>query len=219
MNYLAHGFRFTAEPYMLAGTAAPDWLSVIDRKMRLRSKKAAEFVGDADPQLAAFARGVVQHHHDDEWFHQSAAFSELSLQFAVRIRRALPDDEGFRPSFLGHILVELLLDAVLAEEDPRHVDNYYAALTALEPASVQESVNRLATRSSDRIGMLVERFCEERFLYDYGDDARLLVRLNHVMRRVALPLLPESIAELLPAMRSDVHERRYGLLPSKRMHL
>ena len=36
MNYLAHGFRFTDEPYFLAGTAAPDWLSVIDRKMRLR---------------------------------------------------------------------------------------------------------------------------------------------------------------------------------------
>ena len=219
MNYLAHGFRFTDEPYFLAGTAAPDWLSVIDRKMRLRSKTVAEFVGDADPRLAAMARGVVQHHHDDEWFHQTAAFSELSLQFAVTIRRALPDDEGFRPSFLGHILVELLLDASLAEEDPRRVDNYYASLSALEPDSVQESVNRLATRTSDRIGMLIEKFREERFLYDYGDEQRLLVRLNHVMRRVGLPPLPESIAELLPALRHDVRDRRHELLPSERMHL
>src|SRR5262245_35641363 len=33
MNYLAHGWRFVEEPYLLAGTAAPDWMSVIDRKI------------------------------------------------------------------------------------------------------------------------------------------------------------------------------------------
>ncbi len=46
MNYLAHGWRYTDEPYVLAGTAAPDWLSVIDRKIRLRSRTAAEVVAD-----------------------------------------------------------------------------------------------------------------------------------------------------------------------------
>jgi hypothetical protein len=218
MNYLAHGYRFTEEPYFLAGTAAPDWLSVIDRKMRLRSRRAAEFVADADPQLAAVARGVVQHHHDDEWFHQTDAFSELNLAFAVEIRCMLPDDEGFRPSFLGHILVELLLDAVLAEESPDRLDNYYAAIDAIDPLRVQAAINHLATCTSDRIGMLIPRFARERFLADYADDARLLVRLNHVMRRVNLPQLPGEIAELFPAMRRRVRERRVDLLPSERMH-
>ena len=55
MNYLAHGWRFANDPYFLAGTAAPDWLSVIDRKTRLRSRKAAGCVDDADPVLAAVA--------------------------------------------------------------------------------------------------------------------------------------------------------------------
>src|SRR5687768_7360019 len=150
MNYLAHGFRFTDQPYLLAGAAAPDWLSVIDRKMRLRGKRAAEFVGDADPHVAALARGVLQHHRDDEWFHQTAAFNELNLQFAVKIRDALPGDEGFRPSFLGHILVELLLDATLAQEEPQRLADYYAALGRLEPAKVEAIINQLATRTSDR---------------------------------------------------------------------
>jgi hypothetical protein len=219
MNYLAHGYRFTDEPYFLAGTAAPDWLSVIDRKMRLRARRAVEFVADADPQLAALARGVVQHHHDDEWFHQTDAFNELNLAFAVEIRRVLPDDEGFRPTFLGHILVELLLDAVLADEAPVRLDNYYAALDQIDPATVQAAINHLATRTSDRVGMLIPRFNRERFLYDYAQDATLLVRLNHVMRRVNLPLLPGEITDLLPAMRRRVRERREDLLPSERMHL
>lgn len=212
MNYLAHGWRFAGEPYLLAGTAAPDWLSVIDRKVRLRSKRAAEFVEDADPVLAAVARGVVQHHADDAWFHATAAFSGLNLAFAVELREALPGDEGFRPSFLGHILVELLLDSVLAEEEPRRLDDYYAAVAQLDPAATERAISLLATKPTDRIVVLLPRFAAERFLYDYADDGRLLTRLNHVMRRVGLPLLPPEVAALFPAMRRRVRERRGELL-------
>src|SRR3984957_18435669 len=38
MNYFAHGIRFVDRPWFLAGTALPDWLSVIDRRVRLRPK-------------------------------------------------------------------------------------------------------------------------------------------------------------------------------------
>lgn len=217
MNYLTHGFRFTQEPYFLAGTAAPDWLSVVDRKMRLRSKRATEFVADADPLVAALARGIVQHHRDDEWFHQTAVFNELNLQFAVSIRDALPADDGFRPSFLGHILVELLLDSVLTEEQPQRLDDYYAAVAQIDPDAVQAAINRLATRTSDRVALLIGRFCRERFLYDYRDDERLLMRLNHVMSRVGLPQLPAELTALFPTMRQQVRQRRDELLPEERM--
>jgi hypothetical protein len=212
MNYLAHGYRFCQDPYFLAGTAAPDWLSVIDRKMRLRSKTAAQFVDDPDPTLAAMARGIVQHHYDDGWFHQTEAFATLSLTFAVAIRRVLPADDGFRPSFLGHILVELLLDSLLVDETPQRLEDYYQAIAALDPAIVQQVLNRLATRPSDRIATLIPRFHQERFLADYGEDATLLMRLNHVMRRVGLPLLPEQLQELFPELRSQVRRRRHELL-------
>ena len=29
--------------------------------------------------IAAMAQGIVQHHHDDAWFHATPAFNELSL--------------------------------------------------------------------------------------------------------------------------------------------
>jgi hypothetical protein len=222
MNYLAHGWRFAAEPCFLAGTAAPDWLSVINRRVRLRSRRAAKHVADTDPVVAAVARGVVQHHADDAWFHGTRAFNELSLTFAVRLRGALPGDEGFRPSFLGHILVELLLDAALGEEDLRRLDAYYAALAALDAAAIQKAIVRLVSGPLDRaaaaeepscaVQRLIARFLDERFLYDYLDDARLLVRLNHVMRRVGLPALPDQVAELLPEMRAVVRRRRDELL-------
>jgi hypothetical protein len=212
MNYLAHGWRFANEPYFLAGTAAPDWMSVIDRRNRLRSKTAAQFVADPDPQLAAVALGIVQHHHDDGWFHQTAAFSELSLAFAVEVRDRLPGDEGFRPSFLGHILVELLLDACLAEEEPRRLDDYYAALAELDPAATERAISQLAMQPTTRVAVLVPRLIAERFLYDYLEDGKLLTRLTHVMRRVGLPQLPLDLVELFPAMRDRVRQRKTDLL-------
>jgi hypothetical protein len=214
MNYLAHGWRFAKQPYVLAGTAVPDWLSVVDRKMRARGKTAALYVEDADENLASLARGIVQHHHDDAWFHQTTAFNELSLAFTTQIRDVLPTDDGFRPSFLGHILVELLLDSTLSEEEPARLDNYYAALSHSDPVFLQTAINRLSTRQSEKIVYLVTRFLQERFLYDYLEDGKLLVRLNHVMRRVGLPQLPGDLKMLFPAMRDTVRSRRHELLPT-----
>lgn len=213
MNYLAHARHFVHDPYFLAGTAAPDWLSVIDRRMRLRSKTVGLHVDDADPLRAAFARGVMQHHADDDWFHQQRAFVELSLQFTLQIRDLLAPDDGFRPSFVGHILVELLLDACLDEDDPQLLPSYYAALARLDPAVVQHLINSLATKQSALIADFLPRFRAERFLADYRDDARLLYRLNQVMRRAKLPPLPDSFVQLLPAARRAVRESMDQLLP------
>jgi hypothetical protein len=212
MNYFAHGRRFVSDPYFLAGTAVPDWLSVIDRKVRARSKNAARFVDHPDTVVSAVARGVVQHHHDDGWFHGTRAFAELSLAFTVAVRDLLPADDGLRPSFVGHILVELLLDAHLAAEAPGLLDRYYQALESLEPAQIEQAVNLFATRPTDRLAVLIPRFSAERFLYDYAEDGKLLTRLNHVMRRVKLAPLPESLLGLFPAARRQVAERRDELL-------
>lgn len=212
MNYFAHGRLFIDDPYFLAGTAVPDWLNVVDRKMRVRSKSAAPFADDDCPAVSALARGIVRHHHDDDWFHQTRAFAELSLQFTLEIRDLLADEAGFRPSFLGHILVELLLDAELTIDDQAALDEYYRALSQVDVHLVETAVNKMATRSSHGLSDFIPRFCHERFLCDYADDGKLLWRLNQVMRRVGLPQLPDAFLNLLPSARERVAERRGELL-------
>jgi hypothetical protein len=212
VNYFAHGREFLDSPYFLAGTAVPDWLNVVDRRMRVRGKTAARFVDHPDPRQAALAAGVVQHHEDDRWFHQTRAFVEMCARFSQQLRELLDDHGGFRPSFLGHILVELLLDAELIRDDPARVDTYYEVLGQTDPEFLGEGVNLMATRTSDRLAPLILLFCRERFLYDYGEDASLLRRLNHVMRRVELPQLPETLVEFFPGARQEVSRRRRELL-------
>ncbi len=213
MNYFAHGRRFVDYPYFVAGASLPDWLNVINRRVKARSRRAEAHINDGNPLTAAIARGVVQHHHDDAWFHQTQAFAELNLAFTVAFRDALPEeDAGFRPSFLGHIVVELLLDDLLAQQQPGGLDAYYAALESIDAAAFAAAVQPLLTRPLPGLDLLVPRFSAERFLYDYADDAKLLYRLNQVMKRVKLPQLPASLTEVFPALRQQVQQRWDELL-------
>ena len=59
MNYFAHALPFLDRPYFMAGTSVPDWLTVVDRKVRVRSRHIEPFLGDADGQLAEVAGGSL----------------------------------------------------------------------------------------------------------------------------------------------------------------
>lgn len=97
-------------------------------------------------------------------------------------------------------------------ERPAVLDTYYQALAEVDPNRVQQAVNRMATKETDRFPIFLPRFLAERFLYDYAEDGKLLTRLNRVLRRVGLPLLPPEFAELLGPLRVSVRERQAALL-------
>lgn len=197
MNYFAHGISFLDRPYVLAGTAVPDWLSVADRKVRLRPRRVEPFLDDGDPIRADVAAGVARHHADDDWFHRTPAFYDVSGVMTRRIRAVLGTDDGFRCSFLGHVITELLIDAVLIARHPERLDAYYSVLESLDPAAVQAAVNAMAKRPTQRLATFIELFVREEFLRDYLDEGRLLYRLNQVMRRVRLKPLPEELLDVL----------------------
>lgn len=201
MNYLAHALAVLDDPYEVAGAAVPDWLALTRPRLRCRSRHARPWVEADDPVVAAVARGVVRHHADDDWFHQTPAFGDVSLELARRIRRVTADADGMRPSFLGHVLLELLLDATLAEARPERLHRYYEALDEVDSGRVACVVGAMSGCDAAQLAAIIERFVALRFLFDYADDERLLVRLNQVMRRVRLPELPAAFTDVLPEAR------------------
>jgi hypothetical protein len=212
MNYLAHGIAALEDPYQTAGVAVPDWLGHTRPRLRCRSRHAAPLVEADDLVVATVARGVCRHHAEDGWFHATPAFGELSIDFSRRIRHATSDADDMRPSFLGHILVELLLDAELMEQDPTCADRYYAALAEVDAAVVADAIGGMIDTDASPLARIIDRFREMRFLYDYLDDAQLTFRLNQVMRRVNLCELPASFAVVLPPARRLVHRHADALL-------
>lgn len=212
MNYLAHAYQYLDQPYFAAGTALPDWMSVIDRKNRARRQYAEPVVEHSDPEIAAFARGCLQHHADDFWFHQCESFVELSTRFAVEIRELLEPGLGHQAGFVGHIVVELLLDAILCERDSALLDRYYDLLSTVNADKLQLAANEICRKPVTRLTILLPRFIDERFLDDYADDRLLQMRLNGVMKRIGLPLLPETLCNWLTTARPRVRDAADSLL-------
>ncbi len=216
MNYFAHALPFLDDPYFAVGTAVPDMLTVVDRGLKVRSKHARAFLDDADSITAAVAGGVYQHLQDDHLFHKTAAFAETSLALTLTFRDALGDKTGLRPRFLGHLMTELLLDAAIIEEDPRQLERYYVVMESVDAGAVQEAVNRMARRPTERLSPMISGVCHQRFLWDYLNDAKLTVRVNQIMRRVGLDPVPASFEQLLGEARRLVPRRKKELLHGTR---
>ncbi|HID20958.1 MAG TPA: hypothetical protein EYP14_00960 [Planctomycetaceae bacterium] len=215
MNYFAHGLRFLKDPHFLAGTAVPDWLAVVDRRVRLRPRRVAPFAETPRSVIGQVAAGVLQHTRDDLWFHRTRGFAETTSLVTSLFRRQLDGDPRYRTGFLGHISTELLLDAVLIERWPELLDRYYAVLGDVDPEAVQRAVNRMARGATSRLASFIPLFLKEQILRDYAESRRLLFRLNQVMRRIKLEPLPASIEEVLADAREVVRERVADLLPAE----
>ncbi|MEZ6048000.1 MAG: hypothetical protein R3C11_20970 [Planctomycetaceae bacterium] len=161
----------------------------------------------------------MQHLEDDDWFHQTITFYDLSGKLSLMFRELKPPSERFYPGFLGHIVTEMLLDAVLIEKYPGKIEQYYAALDEIQPEKIEEAVNLMGTARTDRLAPLIPRFSSERFLVDYLDPAKMLFRLNQVMRRVKLASLPDETTDLLIDMKWMIEQNWRGLLPEERFVL
>jgi len=136
----------------------------------------------------------------------------LSLGLSASARDLLGEEPGFRAAFLGHLLVEVLLDASLIAEETARLEAYYRTIDSVDPRVVEEAVNRMAPRKTTRLALMISRFSEARILWDYLEDAKLLKRLNQVMHRAKLAQLPDRFVDLLPEARRRVDDRKAELL-------
>ena len=214
MNYFAHGIRFLDRPYFMAGTAVPDWLSVVDRRVRMRTKRIEPLLDQWEPGSpeSEVAHGILQHLSDDDWFHTTVGFSAVTNRMTALFRETLPGD-SFLNGFLGHIVTELLIDAELSHRHPGHLDGYYQAMEEIDPHVVQVVVNDCGRESTSLLARFIPLFIAEGFLHDYAESPKLLRRLNQVMRRVKLEQLPESVLTVLDAGRDLVANQLPDLLP------
>ena len=212
MNFLAHGFRHAHEPWLLAGTALPDWVRVLARRARAPAEVAAARVSDSDPRIASLARGVVTHHADDRRFHGSASFTETRRAVSAELRSVLLESDGHRPWFVAHLVVEVQLDAAIEAEWPGSVDAYYASLGRLDSDEVERTAAELVPSGTAGLARLVRGFLSERFLGEYADSAAVVRRLDRVVRRALQPGLPAAMADVLDRTRAMVAARRIELL-------
>ncbi len=220
MNYFAHAIRFLDRPHFMAGTAVPDWLSVVDRRVRMRTKRIEPLLSQwpAGSPESEVALGILQHLADDDWFHTTLGFHAVTGRLTAMFREALAG-ESFLNGFLGHIVTELLIDAELSERHPQALAEYYRSLQQVDPHVVQRVVNTCGRETTDVLATFVPLFIAEGFLHDYRDSTKLLRRLNQVMKRVQLEPLPLATIPVLEAGRELIGAHLDELLPPDRFPL
>ena len=147
-----------------------------------------------------------------------AAFAYLARTLARRAEREVTallrrhHPELRRATFLGHILVEILMDAWLMRRDPTLADRYYAALDELALEPLVGWLNAWATEPADRLTSWIEGFRRIQFLRTYSDDGEVVARLEAVARRVRLPALPPGVHRAVHAARLWIEPRAPALL-------
>ena len=215
VNYLAHSLPFVFDddpltPWRVAGTSLPDWLRVIDKQARLRPEVLAH-APTHDPRYLAMSVGARRHHDDDLRFHADANFDALSRAVAADIRLRFP---GQRASALGHVLVEMLLDAVLLQQHPQLLIRFYQHVDALDDAVVAAYARETTKRPIALAEMFLRRFRSSRFLALYATDEGLCDCLRGVWRRAGIGDLPPDFVDVVSAARASIAPLAASVLPA-----
>jgi hypothetical protein len=212
MNFLAHGYCWLDRPYFLAGTAVPDWLVVADRSLRLRWDCVEAHCAETDGAAGELLQGMLQHLRDDLRFHSNSAFIRVSRRLTRQVVKVLGEKETFLSAFLGHLVIELLLDAAVAREDFSRISRYYHALAAVSPELIESVVSNICGRPTDRLAPMIRRFLGAQVLWDYLDDGALMNRVNQILGRVGISPVGEEFLRVLPEARLWVEAERDRLL-------
>lgn len=186
MNFLSHAFRFLDQPIFALGTQIPDLMNVVDRKARPRRKLAEKWINSSDELTKMLALGIVQHHIDDQDFHNNTLFHKLNTQVSDYFRQQCPDPKGMRSWFSAHIIIEMLLDTAISNWKPDYRDHLYKIFHQHDSSSIGKVVSDIVEKPLPRFEKMYGMFLSERFLYDYDSDEGILLRLNQVIKRVGL---------------------------------
>ena len=203
MNYLAHSLPFVfvddaLTPWRVAGTSLPDWLRVVDKRARLRPEVLLRAPRD-DARCQALIEGAQRHHDDDQHFHADAAFDALSHDVGAEVRARFP---ALRGSVIGHVLVEMLLDAALMQQRPTLLQRYYACVDVVDDAVVCAFVRAATGRPIEQAELFLQRFRTSRFLSLYATDDGLLDCLRGVWRRGGFGPLPDGLIDVVALTRA-----------------
>lgn len=217
MNSFSHALPFLDRPYVAIGSSVPDILAAADRRCRARKKYAEQWIDHADEIVKEVAQGVVYHHEDDAWFHKSAEFNRLNMQFAIEFRDRFENGHSMRPSLIGHIIIEMFLDCFLELKFPGSIETFYQSIAKVDPVKVEAAVNQFASRPTTKIVAAIKFFLKERYVFDYATDAGIRYRMNKVLGRIKLDLMPESTEGWLSGVREIVYQKADQLLEGYRL--
>ena len=88
----------------------------------------------------------------------------------------------------------------------------YSWIAGLDAEKVQDCINHFASQPTTKLAGEIERFQSERYLFDYQKDEGVRYRMNNVLGRLNLDLMPEESIAWLAKKRQQVFKHAEALL-------
>lgn len=182
VNFLSHFYFSQAKdsPYYTLGSILPDLLRMHNSTWRV----TLHIQSDTDePQLNELLKGWQLHLETDRLFHNSDFFQQHSHGLRQHLRTIL-SREPFRPFFLAHISLELLLDHLLIRSNRVDTTRFYAHLEQCEPEILDRFFYAAGIHDYAPFYTFYDNFCEIRYVNDYGKLSSLSYAINQIGKRV-----------------------------------
>ncbi|TAE59623.1 MAG: hypothetical protein EAZ89_02330 [Bacteroidetes bacterium] len=187
MNFISHFYldREQEDSYFFIGVSTPDLVSVFDRNIRVKEHRMPPLPGYT-PESAGFYAGVMRHFQVDKMFHSSPFFTRETGRISAMIQERFRPEELSRVFFVAHVLLELTLDKILIQRDPKLLPDFYRHL---ERASLDNVVS--LTEWITHTGMpgylpFLNRFVRRKTLYQYTDWQSVVYILRRMMQGVGV---------------------------------
>ncbi|MEM9984193.1 MAG: hypothetical protein AAF804_03790 [Bacteroidota bacterium] len=214
MNFIAHYYidRQIEQDLFVAGVCTPDWVSIFNRKVRVKEGRLPSLDGATHslPEQA-FHLGVRRHLEVDGLFHTSSFFKEETGILNRLFEQYLGPDQVPRSFFVAHVLFELVLDKVLIQADPSLLGDYYHHLDSCDLDRLVELTEWVTGASLPGYQAFIRRFITKKYLYQYTDWDHVVYVLRRILERVTITeyafLYQDSFLQLLRSYEKGLADR------------
>jgi acyl carrier protein phosphodiesterase len=198
MNFLAH-FYFDGvdgAPSYNLGLVLPDLMGMVRRGWKLKQSHLQNHV---IPVHKAIASGASAHLQMDDWFHKTDFFIRGRSLVKATLEEAGVTYPPYRPGFLSHVLLELLLDRLIVLHYTSMVSKFYRELAIVSVDWVRSFFESINLTFDDNFPAFFTQFINNQFAFRYAYDTPLLEALNQIAKRVSQPVFKDDQMEDLKA--------------------
>lgn len=182
MNFLSHFYLTQGQPspYYTLGSVLPDLLRIHNSEWKVHLKIQPD---TKSPELNELLRGWHLHVESDRLFHNSPYFHQHTQAIRIQIRTIL-SRKPFRPFFLAHISLELLLDHLLLTAGQVDPELFYSRLEECDPRTLDQFFDHVGIPKHQTFYPFYKNFCQIRYLNDYRKMDNLAYAINQIGKRV-----------------------------------
>lgn len=187
MNFLSHYyFDRNANSYQVLGAVLPDLLKHASNA-RIHPGRIQDQLRGTNA-LESILQGWNNHLEVDRIFHNSGFFSYHTGILKAKIK-PLVEHMQFRPSFMAHITLELLLDYLLLQNNKVHPGKFYEHLEDTNTSQLTTFLTICGFDHQESFFKFYSSFKSSRYLFSYQQ----IENISYAINRICMRVWPDSL--------------------------